>query len=86
MKNIIDLTELDDFLRLIEAQREMAYHLQKYKEAQELKLKELELITQKAQKVNALKQKFKRVTNWKRLTEEEIKQINCLLQARHIRI
>lgn len=84
----LDIKELETFVRLCEAQRDLAYHLQKYKEAVAERVKELEHITAKAQKVVALKGIFKRGQKkfWLTLTEEEVKQVNQMLQQRHIQI
>lgn len=89
MKNDkINLEELNDFLNLIEAQRDLAYHLQKFKEATEQRVKELEIIKNKAQLVYNLKSSFRNVLDKykQRLTDEEIKKINVMLQQRHINV
>lgn len=78
--------ELKAILRLVEAQRELSYHLQKYKEALELRVKELNLIITKAQEVQRLKHNFHYDPVLNNLTEEERKQINILLQSKHIRV
>jgi len=84
----LDIKELETFVRLCEAQRDLAYHLQKYREAVAERVKELEVITQKAQKVQQLKHIFKKGQKalWLTLTPEEVKQVNCMLQQRHITI
>ena len=84
----IDMRELEILIRLCETQRDLAYHLQKYKEAVAERVKELEVITQKALKVQQLKHIFKKGQKalWLTLTPEEVKQVNCMLQQKHIQI
>lgn len=86
--NKIDIEDIEDYIRLAEAQRDLAYHLQKYKEALELRIKELEILKQKAQLVQNLSAGFRNVDRKKKLTlsDEDIKKINNILQQRHIRI
>ena len=77
--------ELKRILRLVEAQRELSYHLQKYKEAVALRVEELKHITAKAQEVQNLKLNW----NWNKfinLTEDERKLINQMLFQKHIRV
>ena len=86
-KTTIDIDEVETLVRLCEAQRDLCYHLDKYREALSLRLKELEHIQEKATKVQTLKQKFKGNRElWLTLTPDEVKQVNNILQARHIRI
>lgn len=78
-------SEMKVIMRLVEAQRELSYHLLKFKEAQERKVEELKHITAKAQEVQNLKRNF----DWNKfitLSEEEKKSINCMLQSKHIRV
>ena len=86
--NKIDIQDIEAFVKLCEAQRDLAYHLQKYKEAVAERVKELELITAKAQRVQQLKRKFRAIEPKIKmlLSPEEIKKINALLQQRHITI
>ena len=84
----MDIKDLETFVRLLESQRDLTYHLQKYREAVAERVKELEIITQKAQKVVQLKHLFKKGQKalWLTLTPEEVKQVNNMLQQRHIQI
>ena len=86
MNNNLDIKELETFVRLCEAQRDLAYHLQKYKETLEQRKKELEIITAKASKVQNLKRIFKKGQKklWLTLSPDEVKQINSMLQQKHI--
>lgn len=87
-KNEISLTDIEDYVRLIEVQRDLCYHLENFKESCEQKNKELEIITQKAQKVVNLRQRFRTIgrEKWLTLSEEDVKKLNNILQARHIKI
>lgn len=87
-KTQLDIREVEHLVRLLESQRDLAYHLQKYREAVAERVKELEIITQKALKVQQLKHIFKKGQKalWLTLTPEEVKQVNCMLQQRHIQI
>jgi len=87
-KTQLDMREVEHLIRLCEAQRDLAYHLQKYRETLAQRVKELEIITQKAQKVVQLKSIFKKGQKalWLTLTEEEVKQVNNMLQQKHIQI
>lgn len=84
----LDIKEVEAFVRLLEAQRELAYHLHKYNEALKERKKELDLLIVKAQKVVELKHIFKKGQKklWLTLTDEEVKQVNNMLQQRHIQI
>jgi len=84
----LDIKEIEQFVKLLEAQRDLAYHLHQYNEVLRKRKEELELITLKAQKVNQLKSIFKKGSKklWLTLTEEEVKQVNNMLQQRHIKI
>ena len=86
--NKIDLEHLETFLKLIEANRDLVYHLHEFNEATKIRLKELEMIKQKAQIVMNLKHNFRNVEKKYKLLlkDDEIKQINNMLQQRHIRI
>jgi hypothetical protein len=77
--------ELKALFRLVEAERELAYHLVKYKESLELRLEELKHLTAKASEV----QRIKHGWDWKQfssLTEEQKKAINNILQSKHIKV
>lgn len=77
--------ELEGIMRLVEAQRELAYWLHQYNENAKAKLEELKHITAKAQEIQALRHTFKEKI-FSRLTLEEQKKINAMLQAKHIRV
>jgi len=80
----IDLEELEKCFQLIEAERELVYHLKKYKEALELRNKELEDLCKKAQRVMLLKRYVKKgITT---LKKEEKEYINKLFGKRFIKI
>ena len=82
----LNTSELEGILRLVETQRELVYHLQKYKEAVALRVEELKIITAKAQEVQKLKPNFWGKNIFNRISEEERKTINVMLQQRHIRV
>lgn len=82
----LNSSELEAILRLVEAQRELVYHLQKYKEAVALRVEELRIITAKAQEVQKLKHNFWGAKQLDRISEEERKAINIMLQQKHIRV
>ena len=84
----IDIKELECFVRLLETQRDLVYHLHNYNETLKKRKEELEIITQKAQKVVQLKSIFKKGQKalWLTLTPEEVKQVNNMLQQRHIQL
>ena len=81
----IEFEDIEQLLRLVEAQRDLAYHLQKLKESIEQKNKEMQSVIAKAQRVQMLKSKFKGIDT-KIFTKEEVIKINQMLQQRHIRI
>lgn len=88
METSIPISELDGYFKMIEAQRDLAYHLQKYKEATEKKVEELKIITAKAQAVMNAKSHFKsrHIPYLNTLSEEDVKKVNALFNMRHIRI
>ena len=84
----INIKEIQNFVDLCSTQHELQYHLQKYRETLQERVKELELITQKAQRVVQLKHIFKKGQKklWLLLKDDEIKQINNMLKSKHIQI
>lgn len=84
--NKIEFHELEHLIRVCEAQRDLCYHLQKFKEATSERLKELEMVKQKAERVMQLKNILKTHKEFWIMTEEEKKKVNALLNQRHIRL
>jgi uncharacterized protein YehS (DUF1456 family) len=78
--------ELAGLFRLVEAQRELVYHLHHLLKHKEETLKELKMIEMKASEVQRLTNHSKGLKNLTSLTEEERKTINNMLMKKHIRI
>ncbi len=86
-KNItLSENELAGLFRLVEAQRELVYHLEQFKIKTQERLKELEIITSKAMEVQRLTNHSKSLKKLTSLSEEQRKQINVMLQQKHIKV
>lgn len=83
---ILTESQLKALMRLVEAQRELVYHLQKFKEAQQKKVEELEYITARASEVQKIKHQCSNLAFLESLSPEQKKQINSMLILRHIRV
>lgn len=86
-KNItLSENELTGLFRLVEAQRELVYHLEQFRIKSQERLKELEIIKNKAMEVQRLTNHNKSLKKLTSLTDEQKKTINAMLQQKHIRI
>lgn len=86
--NKINLNDLEEFLRLIEVQREFAYHLQRFKELTEQRVEEMKILVNKGHRLAQVETRFRNIASKlkKKLTDEQIKEVNKLLQKRFMKV
>lgn len=92
-KDSILVKDIEPILQIVELNREIAVELQLFKEATEARLKHLNSITNKAEKLAYLRRKFKKdygniesVLKGLDISEQDKKIINNLLIKRHIKL
>lgn len=84
----INLGQIDAFIRLVELQRDLSYHMSKFLDAQKRQNEEFNILLSKAQSLAQLKSNFRQVAPELKhtLTDEQRKKINNMLHQRHINL